>query len=261
MIEENWAIECADCAMMLGNDFSIGTYAYAGKRIYRIPVPVSTDCPEPTKDFESVRRTFVWFGSRGFVHKGLDLVLEAFSEMPQYKLLVCGPIDRDPVFQKAYHRELYQQENIETIGWVDVASETFKGIANKALAVVYPSCAEGQSGGVITCMSTGMIPVVSNQSGVDVPDGGGLVLDELSVEEIKRVVDSLAQRPPAELSAMATKAWAYVQENHTKERYVARYREVLEDVLGSADKLTTRTIDTRPVGAIGPVKERRPSCA
>ena len=43
--------------------------------------------PSPEgKDFEVCRPHFMWLGSRGFVHKGLDVVLEAFSEMPELAL-------------------------------------------------------------------------------------------------------------------------------------------------------------------------------
>ena len=94
-LKPNSAIECADYATILGNEFTISTYQYANKPLYRVPISAPVEYPWPEdKDFDASRRHFLWFGSVGFVHKGLDLVLEAFAEMPDYQLTVCGPIDR-----------------------------------------------------------------------------------------------------------------------------------------------------------------------
>jgi hypothetical protein len=49
------------------------------------------------------------------VHKGLDLVLEAFADMPEYHLTVCGPIQKEQDFERAYYRELYQVPNIRRL--------------------------------------------------------------------------------------------------------------------------------------------------
>src|SRR4029078_12427633 len=83
MGQAHWAIEHADYATILGNDFTIGTYSYANKPIFSLPIssPVVYEWPE-SKDFEACRRRFLWFGSDGFIRKGLDLVLEAFAGMP-----------------------------------------------------------------------------------------------------------------------------------------------------------------------------------
>jgi hypothetical protein len=91
MIEPNWAIEHADIGTVLGNDFTMDTYRYAGKPLFRIPISV----PETydwamDKDIEAARHRYLWFGSNGFVHKGLDLVLDAFAGMPDKQLVVCG---------------------------------------------------------------------------------------------------------------------------------------------------------------------------
>ena len=130
----NLAIERADCATILGNEFTISTFRYANKPIYRLPISAPVIYPWPEgKDFEACRRRFLWFGSNGFVHKGLDLVLEAFAAMPEYHLTVCGPIkeEMEKDFEKTFYRELYQTSNIRTEGWVDVVSPEFMRIANE----------------------------------------------------------------------------------------------------------------------------------
>ena len=141
MLEENRAIETADWGVAVGNDFTIGTYAHAGKQVLRVPISVPREYPWPdAKDFEACRRRYIWFGSGGLVHKGLDLVLEAFAGLPDHQLVVCGPIHVERDFEAAYARELYATPNIHTVGWVDVAGERFRAICERSLVVVYPSC-------------------------------------------------------------------------------------------------------------------------
>jgi hypothetical protein len=121
MVEINFAIENADFATILGNEFTINTYKYANKQIYRIPISTPILYPWPEKkDFQSCRKNFLWFGSEGLIHKGLDIVLEAFVEMTDFQLTVCGPISKEKDFEKAYYKELYETKNIQTVGWIDI---------------------------------------------------------------------------------------------------------------------------------------------
>ena len=69
------------------------------------------------KDFEACRTRFLWLGSRGMVFKGLDLVLDAFVQMPEYHLTVCGPVAKEKDFEQVYYQELYHTSNIHTYGW------------------------------------------------------------------------------------------------------------------------------------------------
>ncbi len=234
----NLAIEHADCATMLGNDFTQGTYRYAQKPIYRLPLPSNVIFPWPEdKDWKSAARTFLWLGSAGLVHKGLDLVLEAFAGMPDFRLIVCGPIDGEPDFQQAYHRELYELPNIETVGWVDTASDQFRQLTARAIGMVYPSCSEGQCGGVITCMHAGLIPVISFESGVDVADFGR-ILRHCSVAEIQTAVREIARAPEEQLRRRSHETWRAARAQYTRENYARRYREIIEELFGERARET-----------------------
>ena len=227
----NLAIEHADCATILGNEFTISTFAYAGKPIYRIPIstPVLYPWPEE-KNFDACRKRFLWFGSRHFIRKGLDLVLDAFAEMPEYHLTVCGPISEQSDFEQAYYKELYQSPNIDTVGWVDISSPKFVEIMNRCIGLIFPSCCEGQSGGVVTCLHGGLIPIISYESGVDVHDFG-LILKNCSIDEIKNAIRMVSSLPAQELQRMARNAWQYATENHTREQFAEKYRKTIVEIL------------------------------
>lgn len=236
VIEHNFAPEHADYLTVLGNGFTEGTYRYAGKPIFRVPVPTSNPYPDAAnKDFDSCRNRFLWLGSNGFVHKGLDLVLDAFKKLPDKELIVCGPVDdlAERQFVTAYADELYHTNNIKTHGWVDVSSRAFTDITQGCLALIYPSASEGQAGSVITCLQAGLIPIISRESGVDVADFG-VILPECSPEAIREHVTRIASSPNSRLAEMSGKAQDYARLNHTGDAYLVRFKQIIAAVAGGS---------------------------
>lgn len=225
------AIEHAEVVTLLGNDFTESTYTYAKKKTYRIPLSTTHTYPSPTqKNFENAKKNFVWFGGSGMVHKGLDLVLEAFTAMPEYNLTICGKVSNEKDFEETYYKELYQTKNIRVVGLIDPGSAEFKKICDDSIALVYPSCSEGQSGAVITTMHAGLIPIISYQSGVDTRDFGK-TLKENSIEEIKKVVNEIATLSPEALQSMSLGAWEFAQKNHTRETFTEHYKNFIQGLL------------------------------
>jgi glycosyltransferase involved in cell wall biosynthesis len=234
LVERNLAIENADYAVAYGNQFTLDTYRYANTPLFRVPISTCALSAWPeNKDYASCRSSFLWFGSAGFVHKGLDLVLEAFAEMPEYKLFVCGPLEEEKEFAKAFYSELYQMPNIHAIGWVDVTGPEFMEIANKCLGLVYPSCSEGGGGSVITCMHAGLIPIVSYESSVDVDDCG-VVLKDNSINTIKNTVHMVSNLPSDQLRQMARNSQEFAKTNHTREKFAEEYKKIVVNIMGKS---------------------------
>ena len=235
----NQGIETADCATVLGNRFTLDTFRYAGKPLLRVPVSSPLTFPWPDdKDHGASRRSFLWFGSTGFVHKGLDLVLEAFAKLPELRLTVCGPLDREPDFVAAYRRELYETPNIRTLGWVDLAGPEFLEVARSCAAVVFPSCSEGGGSAVLSCMHAGLLPVVTPEASVDIGDFG-IGVREPTVAGVRSAVLEAADLPPGELVQRSRAGWEHVRRHHTREEFRRRYREV-----------AARLVEGRPVEAV-----------
>jgi hypothetical protein len=236
VIESNWAPERADALTVLGNAFTLGTYAYAEKPMYALPVPTPEAYPSPAdKDFETIRNRYIWLGSRGFAHKGLDLVLESFAAMPHLHLSVCGPIEdhKERHFREAYRHELYELPNIETVGWVDVGSPQFARLIRRCLGLVYPSASEGQAGAVATCLRAGLIPIVSYESGTDIGKSGH-ILAACTVEHICESLNRLSQQPSEMLRKMAIDAWHLGETRHSQESYKQLFREAMTAILEDA---------------------------
>lgn len=225
LVGENRGIETADCAVVLGNQWTMASYRPFGKPLYRVPLSNAFEYPSPeAKDFEAARGRFVWFGGIGFVHKGLDLALEAIAGVPGLALEVAAPLDREADFVAMYERELYRTPNVRALGWLDVGSPRFLAMAERNLGLVFPSCSEGGGGSAVTGMHAGLIPVVTPATSVDVPARAGILLGEASVEALRAACLALAKKPEAELRDMAVAAWAQARALHTRARFRADYR-------------------------------------
>jgi len=218
------AIETAECATTTGNAFTIGTFAFAKKPMTRVPVSSTyTRASLDGKNFESVRRRFLWLGSHGLVHKGLDLVLEAFARTPELQLTVAGPVGSEPDFAAAYRREL-SLPNVTVLDWVDTRSQLFHDLLNAHGAIVYPSCSEGGGGSAVTCLHGGLVPIVTREASVDVEDFG----IELPTAEVDILIDAVrgfAGLPSAERAERSQAAWRFARRVHTRQNFEQTYRQ------------------------------------
>ncbi|OGW54059.1 MAG: hypothetical protein A2Y81_13155 [Nitrospirae bacterium RBG_13_43_8] len=230
-VQPNWGIDLADYGITIGNEFTISTYKYAKKPIFRVPISTCAQFPwNGNKKYVACKRNFLWLGGEGLAHKGLDLVLDAFKETPEFNLFVCGEIRKEDDFEKAYFKELYESKNIHTIGWIDVCSQEFYQMIENCIGIINPSCAEGASGSVIQCMHAGLIPVVSRESGVNVDDFG-IILEECSIEEIQRSVENISSLSESEVTEMSRRAWNFARINHTRVRFAEEYENTINAII------------------------------
>ncbi len=144
------------------------------------------------KDFTFERSNFLFLAGSGNVHKGLDLLLEIFSQIDAH-LWICQDIE--PHFYEIYQRELQNFHNIHLIGSIPMRSSQFYYLIDRCAFIIHPSCAEGQPGAVIECMHQGLIPIVSHESNIDT-DGYGITLKNCSLEELTEIIKDLSQRAP-----------------------------------------------------------------
>jgi hypothetical protein len=228
----NRGVEVADAATVLGNETTVATYRHLGTPLHAVPVGSALRLPfDRAKDHDAVRGRFLWLGSGGMVHKGLDLTLEVFAANPDLHLTVCGPVHDEQDFVDAYRRELFSTPNIEVRGFVDVTSPAFAQVTASTSALIYPSSSEGCAGSVVTAMHAGLIPVVSRESGVDVEDAGGVALRHSSIDEITAAVRAVASAPIAELQERSRATWERANAHYTREAFTTRYRAALRSIL------------------------------
>jgi hypothetical protein len=210
-------IESFDAAWFISNRRNLQTYSEF--RLPEVTILPNTGYAFLERQAFAARDPtgFLFLGGYGQVHKGLDLLLEVFSKRPHLTLYVCGQFSREADFCRVYREELFGRHNIRPVGSVDIQSEEFAGIVERCAYVVLPSCAEGQSGSVLTGMSAGLIPLVSLECGFD--PGEVHHFPSCSLADIAATVDDFENRPSEWVKEESAKAVQIVRAKHTESHY------------------------------------------
>lgn len=220
-----------DHIVVLGNEYTINTFSFSQKPITRIPLSSAYEFAWPqTRDFSQAKKNFLWVASYGMVHKGLDLVLDAFAQMPELSLTICARPEKEPDFFRLYEKELIYTPNIHLRGWVDMASPEFVEIARTHAATIYPSCSEGGGGSVIHCMHAGMVPLCTYEASVDLNDFGMLIKNG-SVEAVMETARTFATLPDKEIEQRAFASYEHVRKVHTRDQFQKNYRKFAAKLL------------------------------
>ncbi|MBM3857437.1 MAG: glycosyltransferase [Verrucomicrobia bacterium] len=222
-----------DHIVILGNEYTAKSFAFAKKPITRVPLSSAYEFPWPQeRDFSKAKKNFLWVASYGMVHKGLDLVLEAFAQMPELALTICARPEKEPDFFRLYEKELRHTPNIHSRGWVDMASPEFAEIAKSHAATIYPSCSEGGGGSVIHCMHAGMVPLCTYEASVDLNDFGMLIKNG-TVEAVIETARAFAALPDQEIEERARASYEHVRKFHTRDCFQKNYYEFATKLLSS----------------------------
>ena len=188
------------------------------------------DYQKIVKKHSQAHKSYVWFGSSGLVHKGLDLCLEFFKRRPDLLLHVCGPIKNEPEFVALYQDELFHTENIHTHGLVDISSAKFDEILKSSYFAIFPSCSEGGGVSLLTVIGNGaMIPVMTKAASVDMPNA--FYINELTVEGIETAVNESQTVYQEQVVRKAQENAEFVIKNNSLDKYRTNLKKIIEQVL------------------------------
>ncbi len=162
---------------------------------------------------------------------GIGLLLEAFAQLPEAQLWLCGKGDLEPEAREAAAR----LDNIHYFGYVP--QQTALALQAKATALINPRTAEGvftrysfpsktleymRSGKPVLCCKLEGIP--------DEYDPYLRYIAPQTAEGIRGAVHALLALPDAERTAMGEKARAFVLENKSSRAQAARLLQWLRTV-------------------------------
>ncbi|MFA6065189.1 MAG: glycosyltransferase [archaeon] len=224
----------SDYIIALGNKSVANSYKkdFAGK-IFSLPLSfydvLDLNKVFFRKNFVLARKHILWFGGFGAVHKGLDVLLEAFKGVNDVDLHICGYVNQEFEFLNEFKKEL-SMKNIHNHGFVSVDSKEFLELMRTCGFVIFPSCSEGGSASVINCMANGLVPVVTESSGIDTK-GFGFEIKDVEISSLRTKIKELASISPKKLELMSKKCAAHVHSNNSISAYSKRLRQIMLEIL------------------------------
>ena len=191
-IDKTKIINNVDVIFSIGNKYTMNTFEDYKKPIYRIYPSIS---PKIKFDlecfFKRSSKKFLYFGGNGNILKGLDLLIEVFSELSDLELYICT-VAKEEEFNLFYKDILSKSKNIHWLGSIRAGKEVFNKITSECGYVVLPSSTEGAAVSVITCMRRGLIPIVTLEAGVDIEDFGYLIKD-IQINSLKNQIETISK--------------------------------------------------------------------
>ena len=184
------------------------------------------------KDFRKARRNFIWLGSLGALHKGLDVVIDYFLEHLEYNLYICGLNTSEKNFLDFYMSKINNKKNIHLCGFLKIGSIEFNNLVNNCAFALYPSLSEGGSPALLNIIANGgIIPIYSKQSGIDFGKEISFELDENTSIAIGEVISKIEMIPNKNIKNMAIECTNYVRSHFTYEKYKNNLKDIIENIL------------------------------
>ncbi len=219
-----------DLLIVKGDDFVKSTYTRYGGIAPNLIKTFVHQMPLPSGKLDQTRknsRKYLWFGGGGAIHKGLDLVLESFKELPHLELHICANLDKERKFADHYHRHLHQLPNVKYHGFVGIDSPLFLELMETSAFIIFPSCSEANCASVVTTMyNGGLIPVVTASTGVEVKENG-YEIHELSVEGVNDAIDRSQELDQKQLIQSADELLQKSKEIHSPEAFHQNLMSIL----------------------------------
>ena len=186
--------------------------------------------PSKLKSNNFSKPGFLWFGGAGAVHKGLDLVLDASSEIENdFSLDICGPLENEKDFFELYKPKI-DKKNIIFHGMVDVESNEMQKLIDKNTFIILPSCSEGMASSVTTCMQFGLIPVITKECGIDLGEHS-ILIEDLSISEVRKAMKNALSLSKDDLQRKKEQSIEFVNEINTPAKYEKEFSKAIKSIL------------------------------
>jgi len=176
-----------------------GQFSFKSYERYNLPIyPIMPSAPEGigfSPEWLKTRspKKFICIAGSGLICKGVDLIIEAFLDMPEYEVHICGP-DDEPQLIKAYGTKIKKANNIHLHGFIDMCGEKLRQISSECSYVLFHSAAEGIATSVTNCLQAGLVPIINYETGFDT-EGFGILINSSDerVQNIGSAVDRAAK--------------------------------------------------------------------
>ncbi|MEO6327868.1 MAG: glycosyltransferase [Ginsengibacter sp.] len=229
-IQPIFSEEIADYTTYFGGSFQKNLFTHPDKT-YPLDLSSAFIPLFKTKEINKSRKNFLWMGSRGFIHKGLDIVMEAFKNNQNFTLHIFAGLESEPEFYSWFKKEFSCCSNIVYHGWKNLSDISFQQLAENCIATIYCSAAEGGAGAIVQAMQFGCIPIVNDSTALRGQDTGFFLQGKTPLElisSINEVFGTIAGMPDQALCEKSETVRAYANKNHSRDAYSKSFRQFID---------------------------------
>lgn len=235
-IPSGYSDEVADVITCFGGIYQKESFGHNALKVKELNISC-THVPQDFRKKINSGHKFMWYGGYGPFHKGLDLVVEAFRELPACELHIMGHLEADTRFYEWFKEQLSHHPHMHYHQWVTPESQAFYHLAAECDAVVFASSSEGGAGSVLQGMQFGLIPIcnaaTSLRTGFEqFPIQGKDPLAEISSirEQVKLFMDT----PAGQKQLLAEQLLMECRTKYTLDSYKKSLSRILEDLCKTA---------------------------
>ncbi|HHQ4724712.1 TPA: hypothetical protein ACSP5O_002408 [Aeromonas veronii] len=217
----------SDAIITIGNDYIKSLFNRFHANVYCIP-STCFDLGDVAIDEHIEENSFIWFGGKGCIHKGLDLCIDAVIGT-NLKLYIAGPLDGEiEIFKDKIDR---YPDNIEYLGLMLIESNSFKSLIKKIPFAILPSCSESMATSIVTLSyNFGTIPLVTKECGFDfAPEL--IEIKSLSLASVNDAITEALKLSPQEILMRRCEIRKLFRKNHTNEVFKSEFMKALGEVL------------------------------
>lgn len=182
------------------------------------------------KNHQSSRKNFLWLGSDDAIHKGLDLLIDIFSQRQDIVLHIGGLSDKDKKILN-----IPKRENIINYGYIDVKSNLFLEIIENCSYSILPSCSEGCATSITTSMLHALIPIVIKDTGFNRLGENAIFLKDYKIDYIDSVLTKLSREDPDRLSLFSKKVFDFAHKKFLIQTFEKNFKTIMNDILETND--------------------------
>lgn len=187
---------------------------------------VNTNFVFEKRDHVTTRKHFLWLGSFGAVHKGLDLLLDVFENRDDLVLHIAGLSEEDEALLKPKKRA-----NIINHGYLNVKTETFLELVKNCSFNILPSCSEGFSTAITTGMLHGLIPIVMRDTGFNRLKKNAIFLEDYKVPYLNQKLTEISSRPSKELANFSKCVFEFAHENFSNLAFEMNFKKIMDTIM------------------------------
>jgi len=217
----------ADHILLIGSKHTLTTYPLElHKKIFVIPNIAMADSrySQDQKSRHINKRKFIWMSSEGTLLRGLDKLIESFNCFSNLELHIIGPLDKgfkeSPLF-------IEKNNNIIYHGKMFIGDTKFLNLVYEIAWIFYPTLSDVIPGSLINLMSMGCIPISTTISGISALDNIGLVLNHVTTEEIKSLLNKSQSYSDDEILKLSSKSRDYAVSEYSRSSFERQLNKFL----------------------------------